>query len=327
VIEFYFVATGMMIPDFRVEPADYQVDFKDLRAVREPVFVVEQMVPIEEEWDALDPLCHHVIARDAHHQPIGTGRLTPEHKIGRMAVMKPWRGKQVGAAILQTLIEKARELGWHEVTLNSQVSAIGFYAKFGFESYGDEFEEAGIQHRKMKLALLPISPQERIPPKSIAARSQAFDTFDAMQDACISVITSAKRGLWIYTRDLEHSLYSQTTVVEALKQFSIQSRGGEVQMIVHDPSAARRQPHLLLNLAQRLPSGFLFRTPIEHEDLQYPSAFIVSDQGAYVFRLLDGRSDGDWSPALPARAKQLIDHFGRVWERSRPCTEFRALGI
>ena len=61
--------------------------------------------------------------------------------------------------------------------------------------------------------------------------------------------------------------------------------------------------------------------------MQYPSAFIANDKGAYLFRMLDGRYEGNWSPDLPARAKQLIELFGRVWERSRPCTEFRALGI
>jgi predicted GNAT family N-acyltransferase len=62
---------------FRVEPADYVVDFQDLRSVREPVFVVEQNVPLDLEWDELDPKCRHVIARDDQHRPIGTGRLTP----------------------------------------------------------------------------------------------------------------------------------------------------------------------------------------------------------------------------------------------------------
>src|SRR5437868_3513926 len=115
--------------DFRIEPADYTADLKDLRAVREPVFVIEQNVTLELEWDELDPRSHHVIARDAEQRPIGTGRLTPEHKIGRMAVLKPWRGRGVGDALLRALIEKARELGWSEVTLNSQASATGFYQK------------------------------------------------------------------------------------------------------------------------------------------------------------------------------------------------------
>ena len=144
----------MTISDFRVEPADYQVDFKDLRAVREPVFVIEQNVPIEEEWDALDPLCHHVIARDLNHIPIGTGRLTPEHKIGRMAVLKEWRGNEVGAALLQALIDKARELNWPEVSLNSQVSALGFYEKYGYKIKGDAFTEVNIKHHVMEKKLI-----------------------------------------------------------------------------------------------------------------------------------------------------------------------------
>ena len=317
----------MTISDFRVEPADYQVDFKDLRAVREPVFVIEQNVPIEEEWDALDPLCHHVIARDIHHKPIGTGRLTPEHKIGRMAVLKEWRGKEVGAALLQTLIDKARELNLPEVSLNSQVSAIGFYEKFGFVSYGEQFEEAGILHRKMKLTLEPLALANRPPGKSLSARMQDFDTSAQLQEATLQVIASAKRGLWIYSRDLEHSLYAHPDIVEALKQFAIKSRGGLARILVQDTMAARSQPHPLLGLSQRLSSVFQFRTPIDPEDLQYPSAFIASDRNAYCFRLLDGRFEGDWSPNLPARNKQLIEHFSRVWERSRPCTEFRALGL
>ena len=317
----------MTISDFRVEPADYKVDFKDLRAVREPVFVIEQNVPIEEEWDTLDPICHHVIARDVDHKPIGTGRLTPEHKIGRMAVLKQWRGKQVGAALLQALIDKARELDLPEVSLNSQVSAIGFYEKFGFVTFGEEFGEAGIQHRKMKLTLEPFELANRPPGKSMSARMQDFDTSAQLQQATLQVIATAKRGLVIYSRDLEHSLYAQTEIVEALKQFGIKSRGGLVRILVQDTMAARSQPHPLLGLSQRLSSVFQFRTPIDPEDLQYPSAFIASDRDAYCFRLLDGRFEGDWSPSLPARNKQLVEHFSRVWERSRPCTEFRALGF
>ncbi len=317
----------MTIPmsDFRVEPADYQVDFRDLRAVREPVFVVEQKVPIEEEWDAMDPVCYHVIARDNNNQPIGTGRLTPEHKIGRMAVLKEWRGKEVGAALLQALIDKAREIGLHEVSLNSQVSAIGFYEKFGFVSYGEEFEEAGIMHRKMKLTIEPFEQVQRDSEKSMIARMQTFETSAQLHEATLQVISTAKRGLAIYSRDLEHSLYAHPAIVEALKQFGIQSRGGVARILVQDVGAVRSKPHPLLGLSHRLSSVFQFRTPVDPEDLQYPSAFITNDRDAYCFRLLDGRYEGDWSAALPARNKQLMEHFNRVWERSRVCTEFRAL--
>lgn len=141
---------------FRVEPADYRADFQDLRAIRETVFVLEQNAPIEEEWDALDPLCIHAIARDLQGQPIGTGRLTPERKIGRMAVLREWRGKGVGAAVLVALMGHAQRRGWPEVSLHAQVSALGFYLAHGFEAYGERFWEAGIEHQPMRRMLAAV---------------------------------------------------------------------------------------------------------------------------------------------------------------------------
>lgn len=83
----------MNISNFRVEPADYKVDFDDLRAVRETVFVIEQNIPEDIEFDSLDSSCFHFIARDDQHQAIGTSRLSPDRKIGRMAVLGTWRKK------------------------------------------------------------------------------------------------------------------------------------------------------------------------------------------------------------------------------------------
>lgn len=319
----------MDIADFRVEPADYAADFKDLRAVREPVFVVEQNVPLELEWDELDRHCHHVIARDGQHQPIGTGRLTPEHKIGRMAVLRPWRGRGVGEALLQSLMTQARELGWSDVSLNAQVSAAGFYQKFGFAVCGDEYEEAGIAHVPMRATLAPAEPNERprAAPRGRSVKPADFDDLDGAREATRELIAAARRQLCIYTRDLEHVVYAQAAIVEALKQFAISGRGGVVQILVQDPLAARSQPHPLLELAQRLSSAFEFRTPVDPVDMQYPSAFVANDVDGYLFRVLGSRFEGDWSPTLPARNRQLAEGFERVWQRCRPCTEFRALGI
>jgi predicted GNAT family N-acyltransferase len=319
----------MDIPDFRVDPADYSADFNDLRAVREAVFVLEQNVPLELEWDKLDPHCHHVVARDFQNQPIGTGRLTPDRKIGRMAVLRPWRGKGVGESLLRALIEQARDLRFPEVTLNAQVSAIGFYEKFGFTAYGDAFEEAGIQHQSMRLAVPAGNPSER---PAAAARPPSvkpieFEESTAAIEATRQLILQARRELWIYTRDLEPGIYAQPEIVDALKQFAISGRDGIVKILVQDTSAVDSQPHPLLALAKRLPSAFELRTPIDPVDMQYPSAFVANDCDGYLFRLLGSRFEGDWSPTLPARNRQLSESFERVWERCRACTEFRALEI
>jgi len=315
--------------DFRVEPADYTVDFKDLRSIREPVFVEEQKVPLEEEWDALDPQCRHVIARDGEHRPIGTGRLTPEHKIGRMAVLKQWRGKGVGEALLRALIDQARSDGLREVTLNSQVDAIGFYEKFGFLPYGERFEEAGIQHQAMRLELEPLAPSARTAakPRGPSQRSEDFEGLEAVLAAVRTLVESARREVSVYTRELEPAVYAHPAIVEAFKAFAVSGRGGVARFIIQDPLQAQSHPHPLLAMAQRLPSSFVFRTPQDPAELQYPSVFVVNDHDGYLFRLLGSRFEGDWSPALPGRSRQLNEHFQRVWERARACTELRSLQI
>lgn len=143
----------MTTGDFTLVIADYARDFPLLRAVREPVFVQEQQVPIELEWDELDPLSVHVVAIDGLGSPIGTGRLTPERKIGRMAVLPAWRGRHVGAAMLERLIGIARAMGYATVELHAQLIAEPFYARYGFQSYGETFGEAGIDHVHMRRSL------------------------------------------------------------------------------------------------------------------------------------------------------------------------------
>lgn len=138
---------------FEVRAADYTADLPLLRLVRETVFVTEQQVPLELEWDAIDPDCWHVLALDGQGNAIGTGRLTPQHTIGRMAVLPAWRGRGVGDALLQRLIGLAIAMNWPEVSLHAQLSAIGFYRKHGFSPYGPEYLEAGIRHQSMRLDL------------------------------------------------------------------------------------------------------------------------------------------------------------------------------
>ena len=131
-------------------------DWQDARAgarpVRVEVFVEEQGVPIEVEWDEWDARSVHALATAAG-VVVGTGRLLPDGHIGRMAVLKAWRGKGVGAALLQSLVERARQDGHALVLLNAQTSAAGFYARYGFVAEGPEFMEVDIPHVVMKRAL------------------------------------------------------------------------------------------------------------------------------------------------------------------------------
>jgi len=117
------------------------------------VFVHEQGVPAEVEIDGLDPVCTHVAAETANGAVVGTGRLLPEGRIGRMAVDAAWRGRGIGRALLDALVACARERGFATVELHAQTRAAGFYAAAGFRPEGPVFDDAGIPHRRMRRVL------------------------------------------------------------------------------------------------------------------------------------------------------------------------------
>jgi len=140
---------------FAVHLLDWNAARERARRVREEVFVREQNVPIELEWDEWDERCVHALAVTEKGEAIGTGRLLPDGRIGRMAVLKAWRGLGVGAAILDALLVRARQIGMKAVSLHAQTYAAGFYERRGFGAEGEIFMEAGIPHVTMTLRLQP----------------------------------------------------------------------------------------------------------------------------------------------------------------------------
>lgn len=118
-------------------------------SVREAVFVVEQGVPPEIELDEWDPESEHALAFGPDGRVVGTGRLLPDGHVGRMAVLRDWRGRGVGSAILSALVDRAAARGMGRLVLNAQTHAVRFYARHGFAAFGEEFMEADIPHIAM----------------------------------------------------------------------------------------------------------------------------------------------------------------------------------
>ena len=125
--------------------------------VRRDVFIEEQRIPKELEWDEHDATAVHAVARNRLGQAVATGRLVTEApgvgRIGRMAVHRTLRSGGHGAAVLRALEAAAAARGDREVTLHAQRSAEAFYARLGYLPYGDPFEEAGIAHIEMRRKL------------------------------------------------------------------------------------------------------------------------------------------------------------------------------
>ncbi|MDQ2915963.1 MAG: GNAT family N-acetyltransferase [Pseudomonadota bacterium] len=138
---------------FAIRIGEWSKAAAQLRKVRHDVFVVEQHVPEALEWDDADAHSIHALAVDKDEAPIGCARLLADGHIGRVAVLAPWRRRGVGTALLRGLVEEARQRGNAGVIVNAQVAALPFYARHGFVATGDVFEEAGIRHRVMELAV------------------------------------------------------------------------------------------------------------------------------------------------------------------------------
>ena len=138
---------------FSVRLVEWSAARAALESVRRAVFIVEQAIPEDMEWDEFDALSRHALAVDAAGAPVGCGRLLPDGHVGRLAVLAPLRGVGVGSLLLERLVEMARANGHSRIVLNSQVHAMPFYARHGFAAIGDEFMEAGIPHRTMARTL------------------------------------------------------------------------------------------------------------------------------------------------------------------------------
>ena len=320
-----------MIPtDFTVAVAswDNEEDRAACIAVREQVFTMEQNVSREDELDSFDAAARHVLARDLAGNPVGTGRLTTERKIGRMAVLRDWRGKHVGEAMLNLLVEQARALNYPDVEMHAQTSAVPFYEKFGFAKYGDEFVECDIRHFNMRRELAPVEAPLRAPlPPRPERRAVNIDSREQAATESLTLIEATRRELCIYSRDLDPALFESDAALEALKRVAISGRGASIRIIVQEPRIVIARGHRLIPLTQRLTSVFALRTPLNDDDLQYPSAFLINDVSGYYFRVLGTRFEGEAVNYSPGRHAQLQAYFNQVWERSEPSEDLRQLSL
>lgn len=138
----------------RIELMDWERARAEATRIRFVVFVEEQRVPADMEMDEMDAKCVHALAHSEEVGAVATGRLLPDGHIGRLAVLKEWRGKGVGGEILERLVAAARERGDREVALSAQTHAVRFYRQHGFVEEGEIYEEAGIPHQVMRKVLL-----------------------------------------------------------------------------------------------------------------------------------------------------------------------------
>jgi len=137
-----------------ITEVDWSQRHEALSDIRREVFIEEQQVPKDMEWDGIDPECRHVLALDTSNDlAVGTGRLVADGQIGRMAIRKDYRRNGIGHKILDQLLEVAKRDGHKHVYLHAQLYIVEFYQQAHFEVIGETFMDAGIPHVKMTLTL------------------------------------------------------------------------------------------------------------------------------------------------------------------------------
>ncbi|MFZ2540556.1 MAG: GNAT family N-acetyltransferase [Gallionella sp.] len=142
-----------MTSTFTVSMVRWQDGEPLLKSIREAVFIHEQGIPAELEWDGLDEGCRHALAISHQGDAIGCGRILANGHIGRISVLSQWRRRKVGTAIMESLLNYALTHDYQQVEVDAQIHAVPFYRKFEFVEQGETFMDAGLPHIKMHLKL------------------------------------------------------------------------------------------------------------------------------------------------------------------------------
>ena len=181
------------MPDYQIEQVSWNLHKETLRSIRGKVFIEEQNVPQEIEWDDHDDTATHFLL--THNTvALACGRMLPDGKVGRMAVLKEQRGKGLGRQLLDYIVEHARQHGMSRLHLHAQSHAANFYLDAGFFHYGEPFEEAGIPHVAMEM-LIDFSGTDQF--ISNVSYPQPFSQL------AVELALSARRELRIYSAVLD----------------------------------------------------------------------------------------------------------------------------
>jgi predicted GNAT family N-acyltransferase len=301
-----------------VARASWTTEGAKLRAVRERVFIIEQGVPRELEWED-DDVSQHFYAYDDAGRVLGTARLHPTGQIGRMAVLPEHRNLGIGRRLLELAIAEARRLGLPRIFLHAQSHAQGFYEKSGFVMHGGEFEEAGIPHVEMTL---PAGEED-----AHSARTMSrFHGDDVARDALLATIAATQRYLDVQSAALDHALFDSDVVADLVSKLARRHATSRVRILVDDVKEIVARGHRLVELARRLPSKVEIRRATDGKASQ-DGTFVVGDSTA-VWLLQEQDPYAGWSsPHAPVRAERLLVEYVRRFERAVNDPELRLLKL
>lgn len=305
-----------------------------IRDIRQQVFIDEQNVPPELEWDDTDEIADHFLAVLPDNTPVGVARLfsalDETAHIGRMAILPGFRGRGIGEALLRHLIAEAAG-HYDELQLSAQEHAIPFYQRSGFHVSSDRYDDAGIPHVDMRClspSLLAEALETRSAPMLLGEDSETwlFSDEHRMIELMDSVVGQAGQRLWLYDRVLDHDLYDRHRFRELLSVLARRHRLSEVRLLIHDDKPLVKQRHRLVELMRRLPSRIELRL-VNDDYPQETQPFMLVDREGVVFRHDFQTPEGFAKFSDPGRVKLLGESFQRMWDTGRSSLELRELPL
>ncbi|HHI94273.1 MAG TPA: GNAT family N-acetyltransferase [Gammaproteobacteria bacterium] len=317
--------------DFKIQRVTWQNAEAELRILREFVFIKEQNVPPELEWDGEDENAIHVLARDEKGRSIGTARMTSDGHIGRMAVLRAWRRHGVGSKMLTALITIARARQLPRVKLDAQTQAVDFYLRHDFVPQGEVFMDANIPHQHMTRNLPSLDEHINIKdlPKQILGETRGYIDLKGLEDnkqAAIHMVAQGQRSLNLFTPNLAPRVFDNEDFIEAVKKLAIHNSRSRVNILILDPSEAVAHGHRIVELARRI-SSHIFIHRADEEDRNHVDTFMIVDDVGIIRRAHNDRFEGLAEFNNPAEARMLLKTFNEMWERSQPEPELRRLHL
>lgn len=300
---------------------DNQAQREQLMQVRTAVFVEEQAVPVELEIDEFDDRAYHWLALGSSGEPLATVRMLSDGHIGRMAVVASRRGEGIGSALLQHCVELANSLGLFEVYLYAQIQAVDFYQAHGFVISSDEFMDAGIPHRSMRLQLL----EQRL----LGEHGGSFSVHDLASTA-LQMISQTKKILRILSYDLSPAVFDNTDMSNALSQLARSSRYSDIRILVLNTRTLVKRDHRLLALQRRLSSSIQIRTLAnagKHSSYDINDNLILCDTSGMISQSIKEpekiQANFNIKPVVMSQAS----FFDDLWHRSIEDPDLRQLDI
>ncbi|ABC29152.1 Histone acetyltransferase HPA2/related acetyltransferase [Hahella chejuensis KCTC 2396] len=301
----------------------------ELRAIRQQVFVEEQGVPPELEWDNKDENAVHFLVKDVEDRNLAVARLvrlSPEKaKFGRLAVLPEFRRQGIARSLLKFVIGYARSEGFNHLTLSANIDATSLYANEGFQALGSPHEEAGSLHQRMELTL----GTAKVEAATALGQDERVYRIHAEPDYLEhlkSLTSQAKQSALILTWDLEKNVLDNPDVLDALSRLARSGRATQIKILLGAPKTPVAQSNQLLALARRLTSNIEIK--MLNPELSFPEqVYVLIDDDGVLLRHHYEKWEGFCCYQDPGTVKRLKDEFMRLLQHSQVSQELRQFSL